>query len=85
LINTSRQVGGPIGLALLLRITNFGTLAPTGHKLALSAAAVMATGFGYAFLAAALLTMIGIIFTALLVQERHRQAGAMVSATVHQS
>jgi DNA repair protein RadA len=43
------------------------------HQIVQSAAA-MVTGFGYAFLAAALLTGIGIIFTALLKQEKHRQA-----------
>jgi len=36
-------------------------------------------------LAATLLTGIGIIFTASLIQERHRQAGVVTSATVHQS
>ncbi|HEY7082964.1 MAG: hypothetical protein WA364_17445 [Candidatus Nitrosopolaris sp.] len=47
-------------------------------------AAVM--GFGYAFLTAALLTGIGIIFTAFFIQERqHRQAGVVSAATVHQS
>ncbi|HEY6883006.1 MAG TPA: hypothetical protein VI278_03105 [Nitrososphaeraceae archaeon] len=44
----------------------------------------MVTGFGYAFLGAALLTAVGIIFTALLKHEKHRQAG-LVAATVHQS
>jgi EmrB/QacA subfamily drug resistance transporter len=85
LINTSRQIGGPIGLAVLLTVANFETLAPTGHQLVQSAAVAMVTGFGYAFLAATLLTGIGIIFTALLIQERHRQAGVVTSATVHQS
>jgi hypothetical protein len=50
-----------------------------------SAAVAMVTGFGYAFLTAALLMVIGIIFTALLIQERHRQAEMMVAATVHRS
>jgi uncharacterized iron-regulated membrane protein len=44
---------------------------------------VMVTGFGYAFLGAALLTGIGIIFAALLKQQRHRQA-RVVAATVNQ-
>jgi EmrB/QacA subfamily drug resistance transporter len=86
LINTSRQIGGPIGLAVLLTVANFETPALTGHhQLVQSAAGAMVTGFGYAFLAATLLTGIGIIFTALLIQERHRQAGVVASATVHQS
>jgi Major Facilitator Superfamily len=69
LINTSRQIGGPIGLAVLL----------TDHLLVRSAAA-MVGGFGYAFLAAALLTVIGIIFTVLLAQERHHQARVVDTA-----
>jgi hypothetical protein len=44
----------------------------------------MMTGFGYAFLAAAVLTGIGIIVTALLKKERHRQAEVMVAPTVDQ-
>jgi hypothetical protein len=73
LINTSRQIGGPIGLAVLLTVANFEAPSYSGHLVVQSAAA-MVTGFGYAFLAAALLTGIGIIFTALLKQEKHRQA-----------
>jgi EmrB/QacA subfamily drug resistance transporter len=82
LINTSRQIGGPIGLAVLLTVANFQIPDPTGQLV--QSAAAMVTGFGYAFLAAALLTGIGIIFAVSLKQERHRQAGA-VAATVHQS
>jgi EmrB/QacA subfamily drug resistance transporter len=86
LINTSRQMGGPIGLAILLTIANFQILSPTGHHQLLESAAVaMVTGFSYAFLAATTLAGIGIIFTALLIQGRHRQAGVTTSATVHQS
>jgi MFS family permease len=84
LINTSRQIGGPIGLAVLLTVENIRASDPTGQQLVQSAAAAMVTGFGYAFLAAMLLTGIGIIFTALLIKERHRQAGVVTSATVHQ-
>jgi MFS transporter len=73
LINTSRQIGGPIGLAVLLTVANFETPSYSGHLVVQSAAA-MVTGFGYAFLAAALLTGIGIFFTALLKQEGHCQA-----------
>jgi sugar phosphate permease len=84
LINTSRQIGGPIGLAVLLTVANFESPSPTG-QLVQPAAEAMVTGFGYAFLAAALLTGIGIIVTALLKQERHRQARVVAAATVHQS
>jgi MFS family permease len=71
LINTSRQIGGPIGLVVLLTVANFETPGQTGQLVVQSAAAAaMVTGFGYAFLAAALLTAMGIIFTALFIQER---------------
>jgi MFS family permease len=70
LINTSRQIGGPIGLVVLLTVANFAIPHLTGHFAIQSAASVaMVTGFGYAFLAAALLTGIGIIFTALFIRE----------------
>jgi EmrB/QacA subfamily drug resistance transporter len=84
LINTSRQIGGPIGLAALLTVTNLVTPPSTG-QLAVQSSAVMAmmTGFGYAFLAAAVLTGIGIIITALLKQKRHRQAE--IAPTIHQN
>jgi hypothetical protein len=89
LVNTSRQIGGPIGLAVLLTIANFvSTLPPppppSAHLVQQSAAATamaMVAGFGYAFLAAASLTGIGIIFAASLKDERHSQAGAVAAAT----
>ena len=75
LINTSRQIGGPIGLAILLTVANFETPGQTGQLVVHSAtAAAIVTGFGYAFLAAAVLTGIGIIFAALLKQQRHYQS-----------
>jgi EmrB/QacA subfamily drug resistance transporter len=77
LINTSRQIGGPIGLAVLLTVANFETSVGTG-RLAVHSASTMVLGFSYAFLVAALLTVIGIIFTALLKQQRHSQAEAVV-------
>jgi EmrB/QacA subfamily drug resistance transporter len=69
LINTSRQIGGPIGLAILLTVANFETPQSAGQIVVQSASA-MVTGFGYAFLAAALLTGTGIIFTALFMREK---------------
>ncbi|MBV9666668.1 MAG: MFS transporter [Nitrososphaeraceae archaeon] len=77
LINTSRQIGGPIGLAVLLTVANYETPHP--------AALAVVTGFGYAFLAAALLTGIGIIFAGSLRQERHHQHRVMAASIVHQS
>jgi hypothetical protein len=82
LINTSGQIGGPIGLAVLLTIANIETPHLTGQVV--QTAMTMVTGFGYAFLGAALLAGIGIIFAALLKQERHRQA-RVVAGTVNQS
>jgi hypothetical protein len=71
LINTSRRIGGPIGLVVLLTIANFETPGQTGQLVGQSAAAAaaMVTGFGYAFLAAdnSLLTVMGIIFTTLFI------------------
>ena len=84
LINTSRQIGGPIGLAVLLTVANFETPSLAGQMVQSSAVA-MVTGFGYAFLAAALLTGIGIIFAVVLIQKRHNQTGVMESGTIHQS
>ena len=87
LINTSRQIGGPIGLVVLLTIANFETPSQTGQLVAQSAAATaatMVTGFGYAFLAAALLTVMGIIFTALFIRVRQHHQVRVEAATVHE-
>jgi MFS family permease len=78
LINTSRQIGGPIGLAVLLTVANFETQHLTGKLVVQSSSVAMVTGFGYAFLAAALLTGIEIIFTVLLIQERQRRQAGVV-------
>jgi sugar phosphate permease len=51
LINTSRQIGGPIGLAVLLTVVNFETSVGTG-RLAVHSVSAMVLGFGYAFLVA---------------------------------
>jgi sugar phosphate permease len=85
LINTSRQIGGPIGLAVLLTVANYETPSYT-NQLVQSGAAAMVTGFGYAFLAAALLTTIGIVFAVSLKQQRHRQSKLLAAQTkVHKS
>lgn len=85
LINTSRQIGGPIGLAILLTVANFETPSLTG-QMGQSSVVAMVTGFGYAFLAAALLTGIGIIFAGVLIQKRHHhQTGVMESGTIRES
>jgi EmrB/QacA subfamily drug resistance transporter len=82
LINTSRQIGGPIGLAVLLTIANFEAPGQAVQLVGHSGAASMTLvrGFGYAFVSAAMLTGIGIIFTALFIQKRHHQAGVLATA-----
>ena len=67
-----------------MTVANFETPTATGHVVySAPTAAAMIMGFGYAFLAAALLTGIGIIFTAFLIQERqHRRDGMVAAATV---
>ena len=72
---------GPIGLAVLLTIANFETPHLTDQVLQSSMA--MVTGFGYAFLGAAVLAGIGIIFAALLKQVRHRKARVVAGTIDH--
>ena len=82
LINTSRQIGGPIGLAVLLTVANFETPGQTEHLVHSGATSmVLVRGFGYAFVSAAIMTGIGIISTAFFIQGRHRQAGEVAAAT----
>jgi EmrB/QacA subfamily drug resistance transporter len=84
LINTSRQIGGPIGLAVLLTVANLETPhTTTGQMVQSTATAAMVTGFGYAFLAAAMLTGIGIAFAVSLKQEKHPQAETDVASPPH--
>jgi hypothetical protein len=71
LINISHHIGGPIGLAGLLTVANFGTANPTDHLIL--PVMTMVTGFDYAFLAASLLTEIGIIFAYSFKQARYHQ------------
>lgn len=59
LINTSTQVGGPIGLAIAVTIV--GVVA-TGLGASVTAAAATVDGFRYAFLGAAVLSGLGIFF-----------------------
>lgn len=59
IINTSTQIGGPIGLAIAVTITSVVASRFVGT---LSTAAATVTGFSYAFLADAVLTVIGIMF-----------------------
>jgi hypothetical protein len=83
LINTSRQIGGPVGLAILLTVANLGTVHISDNPvLQQQSKAAMVIGFGYAFFAAALLAGTGIIFAGLLKGERHVQSGAITPSRV---
>jgi MFS family permease len=82
LLNTSRQIGGPIGLAVLLTVANLGSPNTAGHLV--KPAVSMVTGFGYSFLAAAFLTGMGIIFACSLKQKSHGQ-DKMGGVTANQS
>ncbi len=62
-INTSTQVGGPIGLAIAVTIASVVASRFVG-QIGISAATV--TGFSYAFLADAVMTVIGIVFAVIL-------------------
>ena len=81
LINTSRQIGGPIGIVVLLTIATFGTPHITGQIIPSTAA--MVTGFGYAFLAAALITGMGIVFAFSLKQQKQQHQGNSGKATLY--
>jgi len=63
LINTSTQVGGPIGLAIAVTIVG---VVVAGLGVSVSPSAATVEGFGYAFLGAASLSGIGIIFALLI-------------------
>ena len=52
--------------------------------LAVHSVSAIVLGFGYAFLVAALLTVIGIIFTALCKQQRHGPAGLVGTAATEE-
>ncbi|MDA4129438.1 MAG: MFS transporter, partial [Thaumarchaeota archaeon] len=63
LINTSRQVGGPIGLAIAVTIVSI-VVASLGTSVTLAQATV--TGFRYAFAGSAVLCVIGIGFASVI-------------------
>jgi EmrB/QacA subfamily drug resistance transporter len=63
LINTSTQVGGPVGLAIAVTIVGI-VAASLGASV--TAAAATVAGFRYAFLGAAVLSVVGIAFASLM-------------------
>ena len=76
LVNTSRQIGGPIGLAVLLTVANIEAPTRLANTVQQSAMA-MIDGFSYAFWLAAVLAGIGIIFAvSLRLTERGGRLGA---------
>jgi len=80
LINTSTQVGGPIGLAIAVTIV--GVVA-TSLGASVTAAVATVDGFRYAFLGAALLSGIGILFASVISTPKmvvmSKEAGLQVS------
>ncbi|MDA4118010.1 MAG: MFS transporter [Thaumarchaeota archaeon] len=63
LINTSTQVGGPVGLAIAVTIVGIVAASLGGS---VTAAAATVAGFRYAFLGAAVLSVVGIAFASLM-------------------
>jgi EmrB/QacA subfamily drug resistance transporter len=59
IINTSTQMGGPIGLAIAVTIAS---VVASRFVTQIGIRAATVTGFGYAFLADAVITVIGVIF-----------------------
>jgi EmrB/QacA subfamily drug resistance transporter len=80
LINTSRQIGGPVGLAVFLTVANITPLQLSSSFE--QSQQLMVAGFGHSFLAAAFLTAIGILFASLLGSQAPRHAG-VTAATIH--
>src|SRR4051794_28519202 len=70
LVNTSRQVGGSLGLAILATVASGRTKALTGHE---SVHAALTGGFQRAFLIGAAFALAGSISAALLVPRVRRQ------------
>jgi EmrB/QacA subfamily drug resistance transporter len=81
IINTSTQMGGPIGLAIAVTIASVVAIRFTG-QIGLSAATV--TGFSYAFLADAIMTVIAIIFAAFLRRPSSIAVQAQKAVTVQE-
>jgi len=79
LINTSQQVGGALGLAILATIANTktkGVLLSGGHNPAIA----LAKGFDRAFLIGAGFALVGAILAALLISSRDSRAHAQEAA-----
>jgi nucleotide-binding universal stress UspA family protein len=70
LVNTSTQVGGPIGLAIAVTIATTAAAALAGQ---LQPTAATVTGFGYAFLGDAVLAGIGLVFALTLTRPKLAQ------------
>lgn len=70
LINTSRQIGGSIGVAVLITVASIWTLGDPSNTVQQTLALV--TGFGHAFFAATILTTLGVLF-AFIIRPEKRQ------------
>jgi EmrB/QacA subfamily drug resistance transporter len=67
LFNTSQQVGGALGLAVLSTIA----ASRTRHLTDISHAAALVSGFRYAFAIGAALMLVAVVLLAVLIRERH--------------
>jgi predicted MFS family arabinose efflux permease len=81
LVNTSRQVGGSLGLAILATVASSRTSSVAAHE---SAHAALTSGFQRAFLIGAAFSLAGAVAAALLVprvrRDRPEPAGAQAGA-----
>lgn len=71
LINTSRQIGGSMGVAVMITVASIWTFSDPSNTIQQTLALV--TGFGHAFVAATILTTIGILF-AFIIRPEGREA-----------
>lgn len=67
LINTSRQIGGPIGLAILITVASFWTHDPAGSLLQAQA---LVSGFAHAFIATSVLASAGALLALFIKSDR---------------
>jgi hypothetical protein len=81
LINTSQQIGGALGLAVLATIANSRTESLVGEAGGDPAAlpSALVEGFQSAFLGAAVIAVIGLVLTLVLIRSRDSRAHVALS------
>jgi hypothetical protein len=77
MINTSRMVGGSIGIAALTTLA--ATHAQAGLAAGQSSAAALTSGYGLAFTVGALIALAGAVLTALMLRPERRPAPAVAA------